>query len=199
MNICAIRHIPYSNKHNKRQILVDQNRAKSSQGSRLNSATHYRCSTQQSNNLTPNQGKMQLYEIQPNVGQFIKNQQQQFTSTQLTKSPSFRVKNYHPQEIMKTQSEQSSQNQLQSNIEKIERMNRINFLGDLLQQMDGKIQHVRQSIATDLATVPKNKIAIFNIKNEQEQNIEELHFYLVESQQRTKQHAFVIEQQKYLS
>ncbi|CAK79413.1 unnamed protein product (macronuclear) [Paramecium tetraurelia] len=199
MNICAIRHIPYSNKHNRRQILVDQNRAKSSQGSRLNSATHYRCSTQQSNNQTQNQGKMQLYEIQPIVGQLIKNQQQQFTSTQLTKSPSFRVKNYHPQEIMKIQSEKSSQNQLQSNIEKIERMNRINFLGDLLQQMDGKIQHTRQSIATDLATVPKNKIDIFNIKNEQEQNIEELHFYLVESQQRIKQHAFVIEQQKYLS
>ncbi|CAD8074853.1 unnamed protein product [Paramecium primaurelia] len=199
MNICAIRHIPYSNKNNRRQIVVDQNRAKSQQGSRLNSATHYRCSTQQSNNQTPNQGKLQFYEIQPYVGQLIKNQQQQFVSTQLTKSPSFRVKNYHPQDIIKSQTQQSSQNQLQSNIEKIERMNRMNFLGDLLQQMDGKNQYTRQSIITELATVPKNKIDIFNIKNQQEQNIEELHFYLVESQQRIKQHAFVIEQQKYPS
>ncbi|CAK74698.1 unnamed protein product (macronuclear) [Paramecium tetraurelia] len=199
MNVCAIRHIPHSNKHENRKNAADQNRAKSSQGTRLHSATHYRCSTQQSNNPTPNQGKMQLYEIQPYVGQLIKNQQQSFVSAQFRKSPSFRVKNYHPQDIVNSVAQQSSQNLLQSNIEKIERVNRINFLGDLLQQMGENNQQIKQSILTDLVTVPKNKNDTFNIKSQKEQNIEELHFYLVESQQRIKQHTYVLEQQKYLS
>ncbi|CAD8065313.1 unnamed protein product [Paramecium primaurelia] len=114
MNVCAIRHIPYTNKNDNRQNVVDQNRAKSSQGTRLHSATHYRCSTQQSSNQTPNQGKMQFYEIQPYIGQLIKNQQQSFVSSQFRKSPSFRVKNYHPQDIVNSVAQQSSQNLLQS-------------------------------------------------------------------------------------
>ncbi|CAD8075326.1 unnamed protein product [Paramecium sonneborni] len=138
-------------------------------------------------------------QIQPNVGQFIKNQQSQFVSSQLRKSPSFRVKNYHPQEIVNTVVQQTNQNQIQSNNEKIERINRINFLGDLLQQMSGNNQQAKLSIVTELTTVPKKTAAILNFQNEKEENIEELHFYLVESQQRIKQHTYVLEQQKYLS
>ncbi|CAD8088158.1 unnamed protein product [Paramecium sonneborni] len=190
MNICSIRHIPYSNKNTRRKNIIDQNRAKSSQETRLHSATHYRCTTQQNNNLTPNQPNMQLFEIQPYVGQLIKNQQQQFVSTQIKKNPSFRVKNYHPQEIVNNLVQQSN----------VERINRINFLGDLLQQMDGSNQQTKLSIVTELVTVPKKTTAVvFNFQNEKEQHIEELHFYLVESQQRIKQHTQVLEQQKYLS
>lgn len=46
-----------------------------------------------------------------------------------------------------------------------------------------------------MTTVPKAKFEILNTRTltDYEQNIEELHFYLVESQQRTKQQALAIE------
>ncbi|CAK64112.1 unnamed protein product (macronuclear) [Paramecium tetraurelia] len=205
MNICPIRYTPYLNNSKRRQRMVDPNRAKSSQGMRLNSSSQNRCSTQQSPNRTPSQGELQQLEIQHQAGPIAQNQQQLFLSTQIRRSPSFRLKNYHAAEI--TSSTQSNSHQKRQNFivsgnqSKEERINRINFLGDLLQQMEQNGQQTKQSLSTEMTTVPKPKFEILNARTltEYEQNIEELHFYLVDSQQRTKQYAQVIEKQKQIN
>ncbi|CAD8149261.1 unnamed protein product [Paramecium octaurelia] len=202
MNICPIRYTPYLNNSKRRQRMADPNRAKSSQGMRLNSSSQNRCSTQQSPNRTPSQGELQQLEIQHQVGPIAQNYQQLFLSTQIRRSPSFRLKNYHAAEI--TSSTQSNSYQKRQNFivsgnqSKEERINRINFLGDLLHQMEQNGQQTKQSLSTEMTTVPKPKFEILNARTltEYEQNIEELHFYLVDSQQRTKQYAQVIEKQK---
>ncbi|CAD8173855.1 unnamed protein product [Paramecium pentaurelia] len=202
MNICPIRYTPYLNNSRRRQRVIDPNRAKSSQGMRLNSSSQQRCSTQQSPNRTPSQGELQQLEFQQQAGPIAQNYQQLFLSTQIRRSPSFRLKNYHAAEI--TSSAQSTSQQKRQNLivngnkSKEERLNRINFLGDLLQQMEQNGQQTKQSLSTEMTTVPKPKFEILNTRTltEYEQNIEELHFYLVDSQQRTKQYAQVIEKQK---
>ncbi|CAD8073101.1 unnamed protein product [Paramecium primaurelia] len=202
MNICPIRYTPYLNNSRRRQRVIDPNRAKSSQGMRLNSSSQQRCSTQQSPNRTPSQGELQQLEFQQQAGPIAQNYQQLFLSTQIRRSPSFRLKNYHAAEIAssaQSTSQQKRQNVIvNGNKSKEERLNRINFLGDLLQQMEQNGQQTKQSLSTEMTTVPKPKFEILNTRTltEYEQNIEELHFYLVDSQQRTKQYAQVIEKQK---
>ncbi|CAD8066317.1 unnamed protein product [Paramecium sonneborni] len=202
MNICPIRYTPYLNNSRRRQRIIDPNRAKSSQGIRLNSSSQQRCCTQQSPNRTPSQCELQQLEIQQQAGPIAQNYQQLFLSTQIKRSPSFRLKNYHAAEI--TSSSQSTSQQKRQNVilngkkSKEERISRINFLGDLLQQMEQNGQQTKQSLSTEMTTVPKPKFELLNTRTltEYEQNIEELHFYLVDSQQRTKQYAQVIEKQK---
>ncbi|CAD8102103.1 unnamed protein product [Paramecium primaurelia] len=202
MNICPIRYTPYLNNSRRRQRVIDPSRAKSSQGMRQNSSSQHRCSTQQSPNRTPSQGELQQLEIQHLAEPIAQNYKQLFLSTQIRRSPSFRLKNYHAAEIV--QSAQSTSQQKRQNLigsgnqSKEERINRINFLGDLLQQLEQNGQQTKQSLSTEMTTVPKPKFEILHGRTltEYEQNIEELHFYLVDSQQRSKQYTQVIEKQK---